>query len=172
MTLTNLKQYTQYAYYIRTRVSLKHHDEILNVTQGQSQVKYFTTLPDIPKPPIVRTKDKTNTTLTLEWNPSTPENELVQKYFIDVYVLIDDNDEIDKRNYCQNPKTVNDAKEYVTKTPEVICCRDQKAYLEYFKRDGNQTCGKNDPSCELTYEYVLFHRHVEYALLMADLQKV
>lgn len=171
MTLTNLKQYTQYAYYIRTQISLKHKDQVLNVTQGQSQVKYFQTLPDRPKPPVVRTKDKTNTTLTLEWNPSTPESELVQKYFIDVYVLVDDADEIDKRNYCQHPKESIDYRDDITKMPEVICCRHHRAYLEYFQRNGNQSCGKSDPNCKLTYEYVSFHRHVEDALLMADLQK-
>lgn len=168
MTLTNLKQYTQYAYYIRTQLSLKHQDQLLNVTQGQSQVKYFQTLPDRPRPPIVRTKEKTNVTLTLEWNPSTPEHEFVQKYFIDVYVMIDDVDEIDKRNYCRNPKENTEKKEDVVKTPEVICCRDQRAYLEFFQRDFNQTCGETDPSCELTYQFVLFHHHVEKTLLTAD----
>lgn len=168
MTLTDLKQYTQYAYYIRTQLSLKHQDQMLNVTQGQSQLKYFKTFPDRPRPPIVRTKAKTNTTLTLEWHPSTPEHELIQKYFIDVYVLIDDVDEIDKRNYCRNPKEITDKKDDVIKTPEVICCRDQRAYLEFFQRDFNQTCGDSDPSCELTYEFVLFHHHVENALLKAD----
>lgn len=171
MTLTSLKQYTQYAYYIRTQLSLKVKDQLINVTQGQSQVKYFKTLPDRPRPPIVRTKGKTNVTITLEWIPSTPEHELVQKYFIDVYVLSDDVEEIDKRNYCLDPKEKTDKQADVTKTPEVICCRDQRAYLEFFQRDSNQTCGDNDLNCELTYEFVLFHHHVENALLTADLQK-
>lgn len=130
---------------------------------------------DRPKPPIVRTRDKTNITLTLEWNPSHPENDLVQKYFIDVYELADDVDEIDKRNYCTNPKVVadekNPEKEVVTNTPEVKCCRDEKAYLEYFRRNDGQTCGKRDPTCRLAYDYVLFHRHVEKTLLMADSRK-
>lgn len=169
MTLTDLKQHTQYAYYIRTQLSLKHQDQLINVTQGQSQVKYFETFPDRPRPPIVRTKQKTNITITLEWNPSTPEHELIQKYFIDVYVLHDDVDEIDKRNYCRHPKENPDKKVGVIKAPEVICCRDQRAYLEFFQRDFNQTCGDADPSCELTYDFVLFHHHVEKALLKADL---
>lgn len=171
MTLTDLKQNTQYAYYVRTQLSYKIKDQLINVTQGQSQVKYFTTLPDRPRPPIVRTKHKTNESITLEWNPSTPENELVQKHVIDVYVLIDDADEIDKRDYCQNPKENIDKREDVTKTPEVICCRDQRAYLEFFQRDFNQTCGPSDPRCESAFKFVLFHHHVENALLMADLQK-
>lgn len=107
----------------------------------------------------------------MEWIPSTPEHELVQKYFIDVYVLSDDVEEIDKRNYCRDPKAKTDNKKDVTKTPEVICCRDQRAYLEFFQRDSNQTCGESDLNCELTYEFVLFHHHVEKALLTADLQK-
>lgn len=104
----------------------------------------------------------------MEWHPSTPENELVQKYFIDVYEMIDDIDEIDKRNYCKYPKEVKNEKDIV-KT--VICCRDQRAYLEFFQRDGNKTCGENDLNCELTYEYVLFHHHVLHTLMMADLDK-
>ncbi|KAJ6649870.1 Insulin receptor-related protein [Pseudolycoriella hygida] len=171
MTITNLKQYTQYAYYVRTQLSLKVKDQMLNVTQGQSEVKYFRTLPDRPRPPIVRTQSKTNVTITLEWNPSTPERELVQKYMIDVYVIADDVDEIDKRNYCDYPRVNDEKKEDIIKTPELICCRDQKAYLEFFQRDSNETCGPSDPTCEMTYKFVLFHHHVENALLMADPSK-
>lgn len=145
---------------------------MINVTQGQSELKYFKTLPDRPRPPIVRTKDKSNVTVTLEWIPSTPEHELVQKYFIDVYVLKDDVNEIDKRNYCRNPKEKpDDKKKDVVKAPEIICCRDQRAYLEFFQRDNNQSCGESDANCKLTYEFVLFHHHVEKALYDADLNR-
>lgn len=169
LTLTDLKQNTQYAYYVRTQLSYKYKDQLINVTQGQSEVKYFITLPDRPRPPIVRTKHKTNESLTLEWHPSTPEHELVHKYLIDVYEIIDDVDEIDKRNYCRNPKTETVKKE--AETPEIVCCRDQRAYLEFFQRDINQTCGMSDPTCEATYKFVLFHHYVEKQLLNADLHR-
>lgn len=169
--VTNLKQFTQYAYYVRTQLSLKIRDQLINVTQGQSQVKYFVTLPDRPRPPIVRTREKTNVSITLEWIPSTPEHQLIEKYIIDVYALEDDVNEIDERNYCHDPKETIEKVEDVAKFPEAICCRDERAYLDFFQRNGNQTCGQSDPACEKTFKFVLFHHHVETALLTADLAK-
>ncbi|KAG4072256.1 hypothetical protein HA402_004188 [Bradysia odoriphaga] len=171
MNVTNLKQYTQYAYYVRTQLSLQFKDQLINVTQGQSQVKYFKTLPDRPRPPIVRTKQKTNESITLEWIPSTPEHELVERYFIDVYAIIDDVNELNKRDYCQNPKVKAERNETETQAPEVVCCRDQRAYLEFFRRDANQTCGESDSNCEKTFKFVLFHHHIESVLMKVDAEK-
>ncbi|XP_037024590.1 insulin-like peptide receptor [Bradysia coprophila] len=171
MNVTNLKQYTQYAYYVRTQLSLQLKDQLINVTQGQSPVKYFKTLPDRPRPPIVRTKQKTNESITLEWIPSTPETELVERYFIDVYAIIDDVNELNKRDYCQNPKVKVEQNEIETQAPKVICCRDQRAYLDFFKRNANQTCGESDSSCEKTFKFVVFHHHVESVLMKVDAAK-
>ncbi len=139
---------------------------MINVLQGQSNVKYFKTLPDRPRPPIVRTRHKSNETITLEWMPSTPEPQLVQRYIIDVYELADELKEIETRNYCNDPKVVK--KRNATTVPEVICCRDQRAYLEFFQRDTNQSCGHADPTCEKAFEFILFHHDVENTLRMAD----
>lgn len=169
--VTNLKQYTQYAYYVRTQLSLKIKDQLVNVTQGQSPVKYFRTQADRPRPPIVRTKQKTNDSITLEWIPSTPDIELVERYFIDVYAMTNDVNNFDDRDYCLHPKVKSDDNEMVTTKPEVICCSDQRAYLEFFKRGPTQNCGDWDASCEKTFKFVLFHHHVENVLLNVDLAK-
>lgn len=152
--LTNLKQNTQYAYYVRTQLS---KDDLMNVTQGQSTIKYFTTNPDRPRPPIVRTKDSSSSSITLEWHPSTPELELIEKYIIDVYTIHDDVNEIDKRNYCKEPRVSEiDKTNDTVKPKEVICCDDERAYLEFFQRKANQTCGESDPTCEATFKFILF----------------
>lgn len=89
--LANLTQYTQYAYYVKTQVILKdHEDEVLNVSQGQSNIIYFTTKADQPTCPLVETLSKTNTSISLNWYPIVEYKEEITMYKVDIFVQPDE----------------------------------------------------------------------------------
>lgn len=103
--ITNLTQYTQYAYYVKTQVVHKEHEEnVFNISQGQSNVIYFTTQPNIPTCPIVETMKKTNHSITLYWHPAVSEKEFITKYRVDIFIQPDEHDFLDSRDYCKQPK--------------------------------------------------------------------
>lgn len=103
--LTNLEQYTQYAYYVKTQVVYKDHEnDTLNVVQGQSNIRYFQTEPDIPTAPIVETVSKTNTSIFIEWYPAVTGKEFIEYYKVDVFVQPDDHNVLDSRDYCLYPR--------------------------------------------------------------------
>lgn len=103
--LTNLEQFTQYAYYVKTQVVYKDHEnDTLNVVQGQSNIRYFRTKPDVPTAPIVETASKTNSSITIEWYPAVTKKELIEYYKVDVFIQPDDHRVLDSRNYCLHPR--------------------------------------------------------------------
>lgn len=103
--LTNLNQYTQYAYYVKTQVVYKDHEnDTLNVVQGQSNIRYFQTDPDFPTRPIVETVSKTNTSIFIQWYPTVADRELIEFYKVDVFVQPDDHNVLSSRDYCQHPR--------------------------------------------------------------------
>lgn len=103
--LTNLEQYTQYAYYVKTQVVYKDHEnDTLNVVQGQSNIRYFRTEPDIPTAPIVDTVSKTNTSISIEWYPAVADKEFIEYYKVDVFVQPDEHSVLDSRDYCLHPR--------------------------------------------------------------------
>lgn len=100
----NLTQNTQYGYYVKTQVVPKYHEEeVFGVSQGQSNIEYFTTEADAPTYPEVLTLSKTNVSLTLAWSPMN-DNELIEYYKVDVFIQPDEHGFIDSRNYCFEPK--------------------------------------------------------------------
>lgn len=103
--LTKLNQYTQYAYYVKTQVVYKDHEnDTLNVVQGQSNIRYFQTEPDIPTAPIVETVSKTNTSIFIQWYPAVTDRELIEYYKVEVFVQPDDHNVLSSRDYCQHPR--------------------------------------------------------------------
>ncbi|XP_055296266.1 insulin-like receptor [Sitodiplosis mosellana] len=102
--IDNLTQNTQYAYYVKTQVVPKEHeDDVIGVSQGLSNIKYFRTFADVPTYPYVETLSKTNTSITLAWSP-TNDNELIEWYKVDVFIQPDDHELLDQRDYCTNPR--------------------------------------------------------------------
>lgn len=104
ITLGSLTQNTQYAYYVKTQVVPKEHEEeVLRVSQGQSNIIYFSTKADQPNYPSVETISKTNTSLTLSWGPMN-DDELIDYYKMDMFIQPDEHEFLDSRNYCLNPR--------------------------------------------------------------------
>lgn len=102
--IENLTQNTQYAYYVKTQVVPKdHEEEVFGISQGQSSIKYFTTKPNIPTFPDVETMSKTNVSLTLTWSPII-ENDLIDYYKVDVFIQPDEHAFLDLRDYCLHPR--------------------------------------------------------------------
>lgn len=103
--LTNLAKFTQYAYYVKTQVVYKDHEnDTLNVVQGQSNIRYFQTDPDIPTAPIVDAVSKTNTSIYIEWYPAVADKELIEYWKVDVFMQPDDHKVLDSRDYCLHPR--------------------------------------------------------------------
>lgn len=102
--LTKLKPFTQYAYYVKTQVVSKIHEErVMNIVQGQSEIKYFKTKPNVPSTPEVETVAKTNNSITIRWS-SAAEREHIEYYKLILFIQRDDRAFLDTRNYCHNPR--------------------------------------------------------------------
>lgn len=103
--ITNLIQHTQYAFYVKIQVVPKENEgNALNVSQGQSEIKYFKTKYDIPTYPNVETYSKTSNTITLNWFPIASEPEKVDYYKVDIFRQPDEHSFLDTRNYCTEPR--------------------------------------------------------------------
>lgn len=75
----------------------------MNVSQGQSNIKYFTTKPDTPTCPIVETLSKTNQSITLNWYPAIYEREEITSYKVDIFIQ-PEHDYLNSRDYCAFPR--------------------------------------------------------------------
>lgn len=103
--ITNLMQHTQYAFYVKIQVVPKENEgNALNVSQGQSEIKYFKTKYDIPTYPKVETYSKTSNTITLNWFPIATEPEKVDYYRVDIFRQPDEHSFLNSRNYCDEPR--------------------------------------------------------------------
>lgn len=100
-----LTQNTQYAYYVSAQVENKDAKGYrLNVTQGLSEIGYFTTTAEKPDTPVVNTVSKTHNSLTLKWYPrETHQRDLIRYYSVDIFMQ-PDNELVDERDYCQHPR--------------------------------------------------------------------
>lgn len=85
-------------------VPKENEGNALNVSQGQSEIKYFKTKYDIPTYPKVETYSKTSNNITLNWFPMTSEPEKVDYYKVDIYRQPDEHSLLDARNYCDEPR--------------------------------------------------------------------
>lgn len=166
--LNNLAQYTQYAFYVKTQVVLKDHEnDVLKVVQGQSEIKYFTTLAKVPTAPVVETKSKTNTTIFISWYPSVLEKELIEYYQVNLFIQPDLHDVLDSRNYCiyqreyvQVSDVVShsfDKKENCSSTlkdsfesriqNKTYCAKHRAEMTKYFENKELNGCQQDDKQC-------------------------
>lgn len=161
LNLDDLRANTQYAYYVKTQVSLKTEDKVLNITQGQSGIKYFHTFPHRPIAPFVTTLTKSNDSITLTWHqPSWDDRPYIEHYTVNVYVLIDRPELLDRRDYCKDPKEPESLPIEQFHVEDRECCQrkvDNEPQREAFigLNGANETCGENDPECTLRYGYSL-----------------
>lgn len=137
-------------------MSLKNEDKVLNITQGQSDIKYFHTLPHRPYAPFVTTLTKSNDSITITWyKPSWDDRPYIERYTINVYKLVESPELLDRRDYCRDPK---EPEIFPTHIEVPQCCPqkiDNELSLKAFiGLDGaNDTCGEDDPECTLRYGY-------------------
>lgn len=141
--ITFLKQFTQYAFYVRTYIT---QDEIYG-KNGQSEIKYFQTQADMPSPPtLVSTIRKSSQSVTLMWATDHAESNLIGFFKIDIFEQPDDAEYLSQRDYCkypiEEPKIeVIDAKNaYIRKTN--CCC-----ILDDYEDDPNSFCHDFIDSC-------------------------
>ena len=98
-TVNNLEPHTRYAGLVKTF----NGEDIAQ--EARSEVKYATTLYDIPLPPKILIKSKSYDSLHIEFSPALtpPDNQVVDYYILQVYSLPDNKQQLDSRDYCDEP---------------------------------------------------------------------
>lgn len=98
--LTQLKPYTQYAFYVKTYTIATER------SGAQSKVKYFTTLPDAPSPPrSLSIWSNASSELVISWLPPLRKNGNLTHYKIVGRWDRDDPAFVAQRNYCDERKS-------------------------------------------------------------------
>lgn len=144
--LTNLEPNTQYAFYVKAQVVQKVGDEekpgALGVSQGQSNIEYFTTSADVPSPPWVQTLTKTHDSITLAWH-SIYDTERVDYFKMDLFIQPDEHEVLDSRDYCLDPRIeITMAEEAPSQTSQLVY---ERCRTEY------ETWKINNPNEPITY---------------------
>lgn len=100
--LNQLAPYTKYYFYIEAFLHTNNTE--LNVTNGQSLIENFRTLPVNPTPQIIHVIATTSTSITISWIISPEEHDLVKMFIAEVFTLPDKLTILDTRDYCLNPR--------------------------------------------------------------------
>ncbi|XP_036146603.1 insulin-like receptor [Monomorium pharaonis] len=121
--LTQLKPYTQYAYYVKTYTIATER------SGAQSKITYFTTKPDAPSSPrALSTWSNSSNELVISWFPPLKKNGNLTHYRIVGRWEPDDQNFIDQRNYCDEPMPLLE-----TKSPEDVIAEQEKKHFDLEK---------------------------------------
>ncbi|CAO1300695.1 unnamed protein product [Diamesa serratosioi] len=104
--ITDLEQFENYAFFIQTYMNedVVESPEQANTRNGQSKVRVFRTLMDVPSRVYNLTAvNSTETSMTLNWNVHSNEVDAIEYFYINIIVQPDHVELLDKRNYCINP---------------------------------------------------------------------
>lgn len=94
--LTQLKPYTQYAFYVKTYTIATER------SGAQSDLHYFTTSPDAPSTPrALEARSNSSNELVIKWEPPVSKNGNLTHYRIVGRWEEEDRNFLDQRNYCQ-----------------------------------------------------------------------
>lgn len=97
--LSQLKPYTQYAYYVKTYAIATER------SGGQSNLTYFRTMPEAPESPrFLKTWSTSSSELGMSWSSPVNKNGNLTHYRIFGRWEPDDPNFIDQRNYCEERK--------------------------------------------------------------------
>ena len=97
--LTQLKPYTQYAFYVKTYTIATER------SGAQSKVRYFTTLPDAPSQPrALSIWSNSSSELVISWSPPLHKNGKLTHYKVMGRWDADDPAFVGQRNYCDERK--------------------------------------------------------------------
>ncbi|XP_048513218.1 insulin-like receptor [Athalia rosae] len=103
--LTQLKPYTQYAFYVKTYTIATER------SGAQSDLHYFTTFPDAPSiPRALSTWSNASNELVVTWEPPINKNGNLTHYRIVGRWEADDRTFLDQRNYCDEPLLLSEKK--------------------------------------------------------------
>lgn len=103
--LTQLKPFTQYAFYVKTYTIATER------SGAQSKVTYFTTKPHAPSAPRgLSTYSNSSSELIVSWLPPLRKNGNLTHYRIVGRWVPDDSNFIDQRNYCDEPMSLPEKK--------------------------------------------------------------
>lgn len=157
--LTQLKPYTQYAYYVKTYTL---GSEGLG---GQSKIKYFTTAPGTPS--VVREVEVTvlKDMLTVKWLPPLKMNGRLSEYEVFIELNADDYEQLKLRDYCEEDKLREPVPETPTSAPPPktsVCTDDQcRNYCKAPSSSGGSTgtIDVSDKENQITFEDQL-HNYV------------
>ncbi|XP_044256884.1 insulin-like receptor [Tribolium madens] len=99
--LTSLKPYTQYAFYVKTYT-------IATERRGaQSNISYFTTLPDTPTAPVgLEVVSNSSNSLKLSWRPPKSPNGKLTHYIVSLKRHNSTSPDLDEmEHYCKSPSS-------------------------------------------------------------------
>ncbi|XP_076334616.1 insulin-like peptide receptor [Tachypleus tridentatus] len=100
--ITHLEPFTQYAFYIQTY-------NLAQAAKGaKSEIKYFTTSPDTPSPPLnVHSQAISVGEIRIKWQPPKRPNGNVTHYIVKGKRELDSTDYIRQRDYCTQPIVID-----------------------------------------------------------------
>lgn len=97
--LTQLKPYTQYAFYVKT------YTIATEKSGAQSNLEYFRTSPGPPTPPRgLNIRTNSSNVLIISWMPPLQNNGQLKHYRIIGRMEVDDSKFLAQRNYCEERK--------------------------------------------------------------------
>nr|XP_031833558.1 insulin-like receptor [Nomia melanderi] len=159
--LSQLKPYTQYAYYVKTYTIATER------SGGQSKVTYFRTLPEAPSVPRNFKIWRTNSNdLYMSWMPPLHKNGNLTHYRIFGRWEPDDPNFIDQRNYCYEPMLLTDKKAISVEEEEKKRMEEEKertiametTTCECVDRENDQSLREKEASSSIAFEDALHNQ--------------
>ncbi|KAI4497351.1 hypothetical protein M0802_007598 [Mischocyttarus mexicanus] len=158
--LTQLKPYTQYAFYVKTYTIATER------SGAQSKVTYFTTKPHAPSAPrALTTRSNSSSEIIISWSPPLKKNGNLTHYRIMGRWVKDDSSFIDQRNYCDEPMPLPEkksiptiaeeerkrAEEELVKVPDLATC-------DCADRELDQSMREKEVSSSIAFEDALHNQ--------------
>ncbi|XP_034171540.2 insulin-like receptor-like isoform X1 [Osmia lignaria lignaria] len=159
--LSQLKPYTQYAYYVKTYTIATER------SGAQSKLMYFRTMPEAPSSPrSLFTWSNSSSELHMSWLPPLHKNGNLTHYRILGRWEPDDPNFIDQRNYCEEPILLPDKKAITLAEEERKRMEEEKEQsitpetetCECPDRETDQTIREKEASSAIAFEDALHNQ--------------
>lgn len=158
--LSQLKPYTQYAYYVKTYTIATER------SGAQSNLTYFRTMPEAPSSPrSLLTWSNSSSELIMSWLPPLHNNGNLTHYRIVGRWEPDDPNFIDQRNYCEEPMMLTDKKPITLAEEERKRMEEEKEQMvpetgtcECADRETDQSLREKEASSAIDFEDALHNQ--------------
>ncbi|XP_061926885.1 insulin-like peptide receptor isoform X1 [Apis cerana] len=158
--LSQLKPYTQYAYYVKTYTIATER------SGAQSNLTYFRTMPEAPSSPrSLITWSNSSSELIMSWLPPLHNNGNLTHYRIVGRWEPDDPNFIDQRNYCEEPMMLSDKKPITLAEEERKRMEEEKEQMvpetgtcECADRETDQSLREKEASSAIDFEDALHNQ--------------